>query len=178
MNEYVKHANSIESITESKPMAKGKQRRHVSHGVCKSGRVVAGKFDPSQWNDRLNKSLVACPHRSIYAYPNIHGLLNKKHLDPYDIKPIKSGSVVISIIDGKLRVMDGSECMFEQAVSYNSLSYARTVRASNIIIASKEVKPFGFVSSVFDDNGPVCFWRTLKCDDIVVLIFWGNHEQK
>jgi hypothetical protein len=34
------------------------------------------------------------------------------------------------------------------------------------------------VSSVFDDNGPVCFWRTLKCDDIVVLIFWGNHEQK
>jgi len=175
MNEYVKHADSIESITEDKPIARGKQRKHIR---CKSGRVVTGKFDPRQWYDRLNKSLVACPRRSIHTYPNIHGLLNKKRLNPCDIKPIKSGSVVISIIDGKLRVMDGSECMLEQTVSYNSLSYARTVKANDIIIASKEAKPFGFVSSVFDDNGPVCFWRTLKCDDIVVLIFWGNHEQK
>lgn len=178
MNERENLADSIEDLQSYKTAMRNKSKSIGKRVKVKSDRIVTGKLRPNLLNQRFNESLVACPKRNVRSYSSIQFQLNKKNINCSDLKSIKSGSVVISIIDGILRVMDGSNCMYEQHVSYKALSYARSVKASHMIVVSNDVQPFGFVSSVFDNNGPVCFWRTMKCNDTVVLIFWGKHEQK
>jgi hypothetical protein len=176
MNDRENRADSIEDLRSYKAAMKRKFRGKDRKVTVQSDRVVTGKLRPNLLNQRFNESLVATPRKNVRSYSSMQSQLNKRNINCSDLKSIKSGSVVISIMDGILRVMDGSNCMYEQHVSYKTLSYARSVKASHMIVVSNDTQPFGFVSSVFDTNGPVCFWRTMKCNDTIVLIFWGKHE--